>query len=68
MVKPLPSPLVSAEVAAKLLGIGKSLLNELALRGELPSIELTRGARRCRRFDPRDIESFIAERRTGAKA
>jgi excisionase family DNA binding protein len=47
--------------AARRLGVGKSWAWQRVLNGELPSVKLSRGARRIR---PADLERFIADRVT----
>jgi excisionase family DNA binding protein len=55
--------LLTVPEAARLLGMGKSWTWQRVLDGELPSVRLSRGARRIR---PVDLETFIADRLTDA--
>lgn len=57
-------PLLTPEKAAEELGISGRQLRELSADGTLPFINVGRGGRPARRYEPADIEAFKAERRT----
>ena len=50
-----PKLLLTVEQAAEELSIGRSLMYELVLRRELPSVKIGR----CRRISRRDLETFV---------
>lgn len=55
-----PAPLlVDRREAGRLLGVSPGTIDNLRLRGELPSVKI--GARRL--FDVRDLEAFIETRK-----
>ncbi|ASR12116.1 hypothetical protein CHY08_34215 (plasmid) [Rhizobium leguminosarum bv. viciae] len=57
-------PLLTPERAAEELGISGRQLRDLTADGKIPFIDVGRGGRPARRYDPTDIEAFKAERRT----
>ena len=61
----LPAPLlVDRREAARLLGVSPGTVDNLRLRGELPSMKI--GARRL--FDVADLRAFVEARKTGGAA
>jgi excisionase family DNA binding protein len=52
--------LLKPEQVMKRLNIKKTHLYQIMTRGELPYVEMSA---RCRRFDPADVEKYIADRR-----
>ena len=61
---PGPKLLLTVEEAARELSLGRSLLYELLLRGELRSVKVGR----CRRIPRADLEAFVEELRAGSAA
>lgn len=60
MIEPShPKLLLTVEEAAEELSIGRSLMYELVLRRELPSVKIGR----CRRISRQDLEGFVASLR-----
>jgi excisionase family DNA binding protein len=57
-------PLLTPEKAAEELGISGRQLRDLSADGKIPFIDVGRGGRPARRYDPADIQAFISERRT----
>ena len=55
------SPLIGIAEVARLLSVSKITIRRLVGAGELPVIRLSKGG--PLRFDPRDVERFIAEHR-----
>lgn len=55
------TPLLGIAEVAKLLAVSKITIRRKVSAGELPCIRLTKGG--PMRFDVRDVEKFVAERR-----
>lgn len=53
-------PLVSAEIAAKLLAVSPRTLWTLTHSREIPMVKIGRSVR----YDPRDLDAYIQSRRT----
>lgn len=58
--KPDDGGLLKPAQVMKRLNIEKTHLYQIMKRGELPYVEMSS---RCRRFDPGDVEKYIADRR-----
>jgi excisionase family DNA binding protein len=55
------APLIGIAEVARLLSVSKITIRRKVSTGELPCIRLTKGG--PLRFDMRDVERFVAERR-----
>lgn len=58
--------LMTPEEAAAALGISGRQLRDLTADGAIPYIDIGRGKREARRYEPSDIEAFKSERRKTA--
>ena len=61
-MEPTLRPLIDIAEVARLLGVSKITIRRKVACRELPCIRLTGGG--PMRFDPRDIEKFIAEHKS----
>ncbi|MCI1001766.1 helix-turn-helix domain-containing protein [Ochrobactrum sp. C6C9] len=59
-----PMPLLTIKQAAEALAISVRHLINLSEDGEIPYVNVGRGTRKIRRYDPADIEAFKSQRKT----
>nr|DAF66318.1 MAG TPA: helix-turn-helix domain protein [Caudoviricetes sp.] len=59
-----PMPLLTMKQAAEALAISVRHLINLSEDGEIPFVNVGRGTRKIRRYDPVDIEAFKNQRKT----
>lgn len=57
-------PLLTVKQAAEALAISVRHLINLSEDGEIPFVNVGRGTRKIRRYDPADIEAFTSQRKT----
>ena len=57
------SQLLTVEQTAKILSVSSKQLIRLTNDGEIPFINIGRGGRKVRRYEPSDIEAFKSQRK-----
>ena len=58
------SHLLTVEQTARILSVSSKQLIRLTNDGEIPFINIGRGMRKIRRYEPADIEAFKSQRKT----